>query len=76
MNPDKFHLLFSDKKFIRWIFVDKIAFGDIDNKLIFEEHAEGLFKKASQKDSALARISSLIRFEWSLMMLSIFMKEL
>ena len=30
----------------------------IDNKLTFEEHAEGLCKKASQKVSALARTSS------------------
>ena len=37
----------------------------IDSKFIFEEHAEGLCKKASQKVSALARISSLMRFEQS-----------
>ena len=35
----------------------------IDNKLTFEEHVEGLCEKASQKINALARISSLIRFE-------------
>ena len=35
----------------------------IDNKLTFEEHAEELCKKASQKISALAKISSLMRFE-------------
>ena len=35
----------------------------IDNKLTFEEHVERLCKKASQKVSALARISSLMRFE-------------
>ena len=35
----------------------------IDNKLTFEEHVEGLCKKASQKVSAVARISSLMRFE-------------
>ena len=35
----------------------------IDNKLTFEEHVEGLCEKASQKVSALARISSLMRFE-------------
>ena len=34
-----------------------------DNKLTFEEHVEGLCKKASQKVSAVARISSLMRFE-------------
>ena len=35
----------------------------IDNKLTFEEHVEVLCKKASQKVSAVARISSLMRFE-------------
>ena len=35
----------------------------IDNKLTFEEHVEGMCKKASQKVSAVARISSLMRFE-------------
>ena len=35
----------------------------IDNKLTLEEHVEGLCKKASQKVSAMARISSLMRFE-------------
>ena len=34
-----------------------------DNKLTFEEHIEGLCKKASQKASAVARISSLMRSE-------------
>ena len=32
----------------------------IDNKLSFEEHIEGLRKKASEKFSAVARISSLM----------------
>ena len=35
----------------------------IDNKLTLEEHVEGLCKKASQKVSAVARLSSLMRFE-------------
>ena len=35
----------------------------IDNKLNFEEPVEKLCKKASQKVSALARFSSLMRFE-------------
>ena len=34
-----------------------------DNKLTFEEHVEGLCKKASQKISALGRISFFMRFE-------------
>ena len=35
----------------------------IDNKLTFEEHIEGLCKKASQNVSDVARILSLMRFE-------------
>ena len=34
-----------------------------DNKLTFEEQIQGLCKKASQKVSALARVSSLMRFK-------------
>ena len=34
-----------------------------DNKLIFEEHVEEMCKKASQKFSDAARISSLMRFD-------------
>ena len=35
----------------------------IDNKLTFEEQVEGLCKKASLRVSAVARVSSLMRFE-------------
>ena len=42
---------------------EKILGIKIDNKLTFEEHIERLCKKASQKVSAVARISSLMRFE-------------
>ena len=35
----------------------------IDNKLTFEEQVEGLWKKACQKVSEVARISSLMRFK-------------
>ena len=35
----------------------------LDNKLTFEEHVEGVCKKASQKASAVVRISSLMRSE-------------
>ena len=35
----------------------------IDNKLTLEEHLEGLYKNATQKFSAVERISSLPRFE-------------
>ena len=33
----------------------------IDNKLTLEEHVEGLCRKASQKVSAVAKMSSFIR---------------
>ena len=60
------------KKFIRWIFVastlsstcsETLLGIKIDYKLTFEERVERLCKKASQKNSAAARISSLMRFE-------------
>ena len=35
----------------------------MDNKLTFQEHVQELCKNASQKVSALARISSLMRFK-------------
>ena len=69
VNPDKFHLLFSDKKVITWIFVikstcsEKIFGIKIDNTLTLEEHVQELCKKASQRVSAVAGISSLMRFE-------------
>ena len=56
VNPDKFHLLLSDKKVITWIFVIrsfqvsavKIFLGlKTDNKITLEEYVEGLCKKAS-----------------------------
>ena len=64
VNPDKFHLLLSDKKIHQVDICNEKLLGiKIDNKLTFEEHVEGLCKKASQKVSALARISSLMRLE-------------
>ena len=72
VNPDKFHLLLSDKK-IHQVDIcneklsstcsEKLSGIKIDNKLTFEDHVEGLCKRASQKVSTLARISSLMRFE-------------
>ena len=71
VNPDKFHLLLSDKKSHQVDICNKKFSSTcsekflgikIDNKLTFEEHVEGLCKKASQKVSAVARILSL-RFE-------------
>ena len=56
VNPDKLHLLLSDKKVITWIFVTrsfqvsavKIFLGlKTDNKITLEEYVEGLCKKAS-----------------------------
>ena len=69
VNPDKYHLLLSDKKIHQVdIFNDKLSSTcsekllgiKTDIKLTFEEHVEGLCKKASQKVGALARISSLL----------------
>ena len=67
VNPDIFHFLFGHKKIHQVdICNEKLSstcseklFGiKNDNSLTFEEHVEGLCKKASQKVSALARISS------------------
>ena len=44
----------------------------IDNKLTLEEHVERLCKKASQKVNAVARISSLMRFEQRKRMVNLF----
>ena len=70
VNPDKFHLLFSDRyqvdicnKKLSNTCSEKLLGIKIDKKLTFEEHIDRLCKKASQKVSALARISSLITFE-------------
>ena len=72
VNPDKFHLPLSDKKSHHvGICNEKLSstcnekfFGiKIDNKLTLEEHIERLCKKASQKVSAVAKISSFMRFE-------------
>ena len=70
VNPDKFHLLFSDRyqvdicnEKLSNTCSEKLLGIKIDNKLTFEEHIDRLCKKASQKVSALARISSLITFE-------------
>ena len=61
VNPDKFHLLLRDKKKSYQVDIcnEKLSstcsetFSGIknDNKLTFEEHVEGLCKKASQKFS-------------------------
>ena len=72
VDPDEFHLLLSDKKShqvdicnkkLSSTCSEKFLGIKIDNKLTFEEHVEVLCKKASQKVSAVARISSLMRFE-------------
>ena len=60
VNPDKFYLLLSDKKSHQVDIYNKKFSSTcsekflgikIDNKLTFEEHVEGLCKKASQKVS-------------------------
>ena len=45
------------------MFSEKFFGIKIDNKLSLEECVQGMCKKASQKISAVARISSLMRFE-------------
>ena len=61
VNPDKFHLSLSDRDIhicneqLLSTF-SEILLGIKIDKLIFEEHVEGLCKKASQKVNALARI--------------------
>ena len=67
-NPDKFHLILSDKNEYHSIQVAgsniknfqcaKLLGIKIDNKLTFNEHVTDLCKKASQKIHALARISN------------------
>ena len=74
VNPDKFYLLLSDKK-IHQVDIcnekfsskcsEKLLGVKVDNKLTFEEHVEKLCKNTSQKVSALARVSTLMRFEQS-----------
>ena len=68
VNPDKFHFLLSDKKVITWIFgneklsitcSEKFFRIKVVNNLTLEGHVEELYKKASQKVSAVAIISSL-----------------
>ena len=72
VNPHKFHLLLSDKKSHHVdICNEKLSSTcretffeiKIDNKLTLEEHVEGVWKKVSQKVSAVVRFSSLMRFE-------------
>ena len=72
VNPDKFYYLLSDNKSHQVdICNEKLSIKcsekflgiKIDNKLTFEEHVEGLCKKVNQKGGAVARISSLMRFE-------------
>ena len=68
VNPDKFHFLLSDKKVGTWIFgneklsitcSEKFFRIKVVNNLTLEGHVEGLYKKATQKVSAVAIISSL-----------------
>ena len=68
VNPDKFHFLLSDKKVITWIFgngrlsikcSEKFFRITVVNNLTLEGNVQGLYKKASQKVSAAAIISSL-----------------
>ena len=68
-NPEKCHLLASRLENVNAIIDDNLIQGSKSEKLLgiqldcnltFNEHVENLCKKASQKLSALARISSFI----------------
>ena len=81
-NPDKFHLLRSDKKShqvdicnekLSSMCSEKFLGIKIDNKFTFEEQVEGLCKKACRKVSAVARISSLMRFKQRKGIVNLFM---
>ena len=72
-NPDKFHLLLSDKNIELAIKMDlsmiknsssqKLLGIEIDNKMTFDKHVSKLCTKASQKLHALSRVSHLMTFE-------------
>ena len=72
LNPDKFYLLLIGKR-IHQVYIcnenlsstggKKFLGINIDNKLTFADHVEGLCKKASKKVGALARISPLMGFK-------------
>ena len=72
-NPDKFHLLLSDKNIELAIKVDnfmvkntssqKLLGIEIDNKMTFDVHVSNICTKASQKLHALSRVSHLMKFE-------------
>ena len=72
-NPDKFHLILSDKDTELSLKVDNFTITNskserllgvtIDNKLNFNEHVSKLCMKASQKLHALARVSHFMSIE-------------
>ena len=71
INTVKFHILLSNKKDIENNICnkknsnsqsEKLLNVTIDSKLSFEEYVENLCKRASQKVSALARVSSFMNF--------------
>ena len=72
-NPDKFHLLLSEKSSKYSVTVDKFELQNsncetilgikINNNLTFEAHVTNLCNKVSQKLHALSRISYLMTFE-------------
>ena len=70
-NPDKCHLIVTendnfqiehDNFLIENSVCEKILGVKVDNKLTFKNHVETLCKKASQKISALSRVSSYMNF--------------
>ena len=81
MNPDKFHLLLSNRKELKINICnetissskhEKLLGVTIDSKLSFEEHINNLCKKASQKVNALARLASLMSFDQRKLILNSF----
>ena len=71
--PDKFHLLFSDRNVHQADICNEKLFNacserrlwvKVDNKLTSEEHVWRFCKKINQKVNVLARISSLMKFQY------------
>ena len=81
-NPDKFHLLLSDKNIELTIKMDcsmiknsssqKLLGIEIDNKMTFDKHVSKLCTKASQKLHALSRVSHLMTFKHRKMVMNCF----
>ena len=81
-NPDKWHLLLTQKNKEYSVIVDgyvisnseqeKLLGVHFDNELRFKTHVEKLCKKAGQKLLALARISNFMSIEKRKMLINLF----